>query len=160
MSFNRFLRLRSCPSLIRKYQVDSKRTTRVPVATESFAESLHNTLFPWAEACRVTANYELHAQLVAFTGTTAVIGSLLVSVTGAFLLADPPSSKRETPADAAERQRVTKARIELMERVTGIDWSHFSRDTAYYGCLGKLFCDSMPDGRFYASHNVVVCCSL
>ena len=76
-------------------------STAKALPREPIIERLRNTFHPWPEVCKVTEASELHLNLNAFSSTTGIIGSLLLSLTGAAMLADPPSysAKAHEPHD-------------------------------------------------------------
>ena len=104
--------------------------------------------------CQVTEPHELHTNLNAFASTTGIIGSLLLSLTGAAMLADPPSysAKAREPEDeplSLKRQTSWQA----IRRAVGVtlltslgadfadwkEWTKSNRDDAYYVLLSTAF---------------------
>ena len=128
---------------------------------EPVLQRLRNTFHPWGEVCKVTEPNELHTNLNAFASTTGIIGSLLLSLTGAAMLADPPSYSARAHEKQEQQQapQIENGKIaqttwwQLRRRKAGQlllksfgadfesweDWTKEHRDDAYYMLLATSF---------------------
>ena len=115
---------------------------------ERFWQKQYNTVFPWYECAEVTPNAELHAQVAHFTGTTALLGSLFLSITGTLLASDPPDFKKAGQrwfggAGVKSTGNAPDGAVTTQRDETGGAWTSWSRHDAYYMLISASFCGAL-----------------